>query len=167
MRASRRPQRTTATSRRTLVLFALAVILPGLLLTALGIVTVRQDRSLADQQLRERRDVLADRAAASLETELRGWQAALAALPLDSSPDTAGFPPLIRTALERSDLAVCVTRGPSGTRAWPARRLLYDVDGPARSRTTSGLFRPRWLRLSASSWSSATSFERPLPTGHS
>ena len=129
MRASRRPQRTTATPRRTLVLFALAVILPGVLLTALGIVTVRQDRSLADQQLRERRDVLADRAAASLETELRGWHAALAELPLDAGPNTAGFPPLIRTALERSDLAVCVTRGPAGTLGWPDRRLLYDIDG--------------------------------------
>jgi len=33
--------------RRTLVLFALTIILPGFVLTALGIVTLRQDRSLA------------------------------------------------------------------------------------------------------------------------
>jgi len=118
-------------SRRTLVLFALAVILPGLLLTTLGIVTVRQDRSLADQQVRERRDVLADRAVAAVETELRGWGVALAALPLDSSPQPTDFPPLIRTALERSESAVVVARAPGGTRAWPARRLLYDADGLA------------------------------------
>jgi signal transduction histidine kinase len=128
MRASRRPDRTKPTSRRTLVLFALAVILPGFVLTALGIVTLRQDRSLADQQVRERRDVLADRAVASLETELRGWTSALAAFPPDSTPAPANLPPLIRAALERSELAVFVANGPAGTRAWPARRLLYDVD---------------------------------------
>jgi len=128
MRASRRPDRTKPPSRRTLVLFALAVILPGFVLSALGIVTLRQDRSLADQQVRERRDVLADRAVALLETQLRGWTSALAAFPPDSNPDPASFPPLIRAALERSDLAVYVANGPAGTRAWPARRLLYDVD---------------------------------------
>ena len=80
-------------SRRTLVLFALAVILPGLLLTTLGIVTVRQDRSLADQQVRERRDVLGDRAVAALEAELREWDAALTALPIELDPRPLTFRP--------------------------------------------------------------------------
>ncbi|MCX6545998.1 MAG: winged helix-turn-helix domain-containing protein [Acidobacteria bacterium] len=127
MRASRRLDRTSPMSWRTFVLFALAVILPGFVLSALGIITLRQDRSLADQQVRERRDVLADRAVASLETELRGWTSALAAFPLQSSPDPLMFRPLIRAALERSDLSVCVMSGPSGTRVWPDRRLLYEV----------------------------------------
>jgi hypothetical protein len=121
MRGSRRPDRSNPTFGLTLVLFALAVILPGFVLAALGIVTLRQDRSLADQQVRERRDLLADRAVAVLETELRGWDAALATLPADSKPGPARFPPLIRTALERSDLAVLVSGGPAGTRAGRCR----------------------------------------------
>jgi len=123
--------------QRTLVLFALAVVLPGLLLTALGVVTLRQDRSLADQQVRERRDVLADRVVAALETELRRWDTALAALPLDSDRAAAAFPALLRTALERSTLTVCVVTGPAGTRAWPARRLLYDVGDPGAAKPRS------------------------------
>jgi hypothetical protein len=89
MRAPRRLDRTAPSSRRTLLLFALAVILPGFVLSVLGIVTLRQDRSLAEQQVRERRDPLADRVVALLEAELRGWGSALAASPLDSNPDPA------------------------------------------------------------------------------
>jgi signal transduction histidine kinase len=129
-RAPRRSDRTAPSSRRTLGLFALAVVLPGFILSALGIVTLRQDRSLADQQVRERRDLLADRVVASLETELRGWGSALAASRLDSGPDAASFPPTIRTALEQSDLAVFIANAPAGVHAWPARRLLYDVGVP-------------------------------------
>jgi len=137
MRASRRSDRTAPSSRRTLVLFALAVILPGLVLSALGFVTLSQDRSLADQQVRERRDLLADRAVALLETALRGWTSALTAFPPDSIPDPATFPPLIRIALEQSDLAVFIANAAVGARAWPARRLLYDVDASAAGARTS------------------------------
>jgi signal transduction histidine kinase len=115
------------------VLFALAVILPGFVLSALGIVTLRQDRSLADQQVRERRDLLADRAVAALEAELRGWSSALAASALESNPGPAHFPAQIRAALEQSDLAVFIAATPAGVRASPARRLLYDVDVPGAS----------------------------------
>jgi signal transduction histidine kinase len=119
--------------RRTLALLALAVILPGAALAALGVVTLRQDRSLAAQQLRERRDILADRAVAALETELQGWHAALAALVPESGLDPRLLPPALRNAIERSEAAALVSAGPVGVTSWPPRRLLYELSRAAVS----------------------------------
>jgi signal transduction histidine kinase len=115
--------------RRTLALFALAVILPGAALAVLGVVTLRQDRSLAAQQLRERRDILADRAVAALEAELQGWNAALSASAPASSVDSSLLPPALRNAIERSEAAALVAAGPVGVTSWPPRRLLYELSG--------------------------------------
>jgi signal transduction histidine kinase len=113
--------------RRTLALFALAVILPGAALAALGVITLRQDRSLAAQQLRERRDNLADRAVALLDAELQGWNAALAASSSVSSLDPSLLPPELRRATEGSEAAALVAVGPAGVTSWPSQRLLYEL----------------------------------------
>jgi acyl-coenzyme A synthetase/AMP-(fatty) acid ligase len=100
--------------RRTLALFALAVVLPGGALAALGVVTLRQDRNLAAQQLRERRDILADRAVAALEAELQAWPAAIAASPSGSVLDPGLLPQALRQAVEHSEASALISVGPAG-----------------------------------------------------
>ena len=121
--------------RRTLALFALAVVLPGGALAALGVVTLRQDRNLAAQQLRERRDILADRAVAALEAELQGWRAAIAASTSGSVLDPGLLPQALRQAVEHSEASALISVGPAGVASWPPRRLLYELSGtPASGR---------------------------------
>ena len=109
------------------MLFALAVILPGFVLSTLGFVTLSQDQRLADQQVRERRDLLADRAVATLEMALREWTTALSSSSSTTNPDPAGLVPLLRAAIERSDSAAYVSVNSGGANTWPAQRLLYSV----------------------------------------
>src|SRR5215217_1685769 len=84
--------------RSLLALLGLTIFLPGLLLAALGVRTVRQESRLADQQLRERLDRAADVALQDLEREVREWQSALEQLARNDIPLTA-LPPGLQNAL--------------------------------------------------------------------
>ena len=83
------------------MLFALAVILPGFVLSTLGFVTLSQDQRLADQQVRERRDLLADRAVATLEMALREWTTALSSSSSTTNPDPTNRGRSCRACLEK------------------------------------------------------------------
>ena len=61
-------------------LFLLTVLLPAALLAFLGFRAFRQERRLADQQVRDRLERVAELAARSLEEELREWQSATEAI---------------------------------------------------------------------------------------
>src|SRR3954463_7331734 len=84
--------------RSLIALFGLTILLPGLLLAALGVRTVRQERRLAGQQLRERLDRAADIAVRDLEREVREWQSALEQIAPDDDVLDA-LPPRLRSAL--------------------------------------------------------------------
>ena len=161
-----RPDRPHLLPRRTLALFALAIILPGAALAALGVVTLRQDRSLAAQQLRERRDILADRAVAALEAELQRWQAALAASASGPGLDSSLLPPALRRAIERSEAAALVAVGPAGVTSWPSQRLLYELScAPTVERPPSpGLLAAERIELQEQNLASAAdAYRRLLP----
>ncbi|OFW03876.1 MAG: hypothetical protein A3H96_04625 [Acidobacteria bacterium RIFCSPLOWO2_02_FULL_67_36] len=75
MPPTRRPRVRRLNGVSRLWLLALAVLVPGTVLAAIGVRSVQQERAAAVQALRERLDATADRARAGLERELARWDA--------------------------------------------------------------------------------------------
>jgi hypothetical protein len=99
-------------SRRLILSFVLALLVPATAVVWLGVRLIEQDRALASRQLRERRESAADRLIAGLEQAVSSTERRL-----DGEP--AGLP------IHPDDDAVLVTLGPSGIEAYPKDRLLY------------------------------------------
>jgi hypothetical protein len=57
--------------------FAIAILVPGVVLVLVGLRVIAADRAVVDQQLRERAERTADRVLRNLEAELERWQSAL------------------------------------------------------------------------------------------
>jgi signal transduction histidine kinase len=114
-------------TRRPLLLFAIAVLLPGLVLAALGFRTLAQDKRLADGQVRERLDRAAERTVAALERELRRWEATVAQVPVEPLvPDR--LPSTIRETLTAPPGAAVVSIDGQHTHVLPDRGLLWEPD---------------------------------------
>jgi signal transduction histidine kinase len=109
------------------VLFAATIVLPGVLLAAVGMRAWLQDRRLADQQLRERVDRGADLALRSFEQDLRSW------LTLLDRVGQSGPPPLelldrsMRDALATPGAGALIVLRPDGPAMWPERQTLHAL----------------------------------------
>jgi hypothetical protein len=99
-------------SRRLILSFVLALLVPATAVVWLGVRLIEQDRALASRQLRERRESAADRLIAGLEQAVSSTERRL-----DGEP--TGLP------IQPDDDAVLVTLRPSGIEAYPRDRLLY------------------------------------------
>src|SRR5688572_20075325 len=111
--------------RDLLALFALTILLPGLVLAAFSGRALLQERNFANQQMRERLDRAADRTAREIERELREWQASLHRFDEGLTPGSNGFPEPIRGSLDDPGAAVVLISRGADTRVWPERQLLY------------------------------------------
>ncbi len=120
--------------RDLVVVFALTILLPGVLLAVFGVRALRQEGRLANQQIRERLELAAERAARDLERELREWQAALERIGQVRTVDGEMLPERIRRSVTEPGSGVIVFVGPQELRVWPERQLLYQ---PAWSGTTA------------------------------
>jgi tetratricopeptide (TPR) repeat protein len=110
---------------RLAVLLGIAVLLPALLLAALGVRTLAQDRRLADSQVRERLDRAADRAAAQLQRELQRWESAVAQAP----PGAASAERLqqqLRETLKPGSESVFLSIDVERIQAFPEHALLWE-----------------------------------------
>jgi signal transduction histidine kinase len=128
------------------VLLSFAVLLPGLVLAAIGLGTLREDRSLVDQQVRGQLDSAAARVREGLSRELTRWDDAVAgvgrSLPAQAGPQLS-LPPLIQRALDAPGSGALVITSTSGTVVTPPGALAYAlaVPGPIE--------RPKPARLAA------------------
>ena len=123
-------------TRRPLAFLSCAVLLPGLVLAAIGLGTLRQDQTLIDQQVRSRLDAAALTARAGLSRELARWDEALAEVARASPAGAAlppSLPPLIQRALDTPGFGALVITGASGAVATPPGALAYALSaaGPA------------------------------------
>ena len=109
-----------------LIVFGLTILLPGMLLAFFGLRALRQERRLADQQIRERLDRAAELAVRDLEQELGRWQQAVEQL------SAASLPEPVRRALVVPGSAVVVFQDGRSPRVLPAGEVLYEV-GPVES----------------------------------
>lgn len=117
---------------RALLLFGLAVVLPGLLVAVVGWRTIDADRREAIRQIDDRLDNAAERALTELEVELRRWDAAVAATAAEA-PSTTGVPssPTAAAALASALGAVAIRIGPDRTSVEPRSRVLFEPDAAA------------------------------------
>lgn len=74
------PLRSIRASQRLLVIFFATILAPGLILGSFGVRALMQERRLADRQILERLDAVAENAGRRLELELKDWQQAADAL---------------------------------------------------------------------------------------
>jgi signal transduction histidine kinase len=121
-----------ARSGRTwFLLVGVLVVVPAVLLVALGMLTLVQDARLADAQARERLDRAATRAAQDLERGLSLWDRAVAELGAEPPAADLHVPPLIARVLDGSPDAVFIRGESQRQRVLPAGRLLYAFEAPS------------------------------------
>jgi signal transduction histidine kinase len=138
MTFSRRPPNRSFGKRWPLAFFAAAVVVPGLVLSALGVQMLRQDRQQASRQIVERLELETDRALANLDRELRSWDAALAEVRTGSAPPVEPLPGLLLTVMRSEADGVLVLIEPDRVVTVPPRRLLHQVGERARAWLTDG-----------------------------
>jgi signal transduction histidine kinase len=119
--------------RRLVALFGITILLPALLLAALGARTIRQERRIADQQLRERIERAADLVLLDIEREVRSWQSAVEQF-ASSDRSASALPPTVRSALSEPGSGVILSSTERGPVPWPEQQILYsprsDVASP-------------------------------------
>lgn len=113
--------------RELVLVFALTILVPGLLLAVFGARTLVQERRFGEQQIRDRIDRAGDEAARDLGFELRDWVAALdRAQP--GRMDVSAWPEPIRRALTEPAVAALVFTDASPVRVWPHSQVLYQPE---------------------------------------
>ena len=115
--------------RDLLVVFALTILLPGMLLAVFGARALFQERRLANQQIRERLDRAAELAVQDVQRELREWQTALEKIGQDRTVNAEALPDRIRPSVAEPGAGVVVFLGPPERRVWPEQQLLYQDGG--------------------------------------
>jgi signal transduction histidine kinase len=118
--------------------FAIAILVPAVVIVLVGLRVVAADRAVVDQQLRDRAERTADQVLRNLEGELARWQSTLrlvaadpglSAVPRPGASSVAYAEPL-RALFGRPGSAVLVFVSEAGVRVSPDRQLLYDISGP-------------------------------------
>src|SRR5438128_1200909 len=97
---------------RLMLIFVATILTPGLILGFFGVRALMQERLLADRQIRERLDAVAESTGRRLELELRDWQQAADQLAVAASPEAAVWPERVRTAVMEPG-ALVVLQGPA------------------------------------------------------
>ena len=93
------PRRPGHATHRLPLIFAVTILVPGLVLGFLGLRALLQERQLAEQQVRERVAVIAESTGRQLELDLRDWQQAAEQISLMGPADSARWPDRVRLAV--------------------------------------------------------------------
>lgn len=113
-------------------LFAATILLPGVLLTLIGLRAWHQDGELAQQRLRERVERATDQAQRAVEVELRSWVRVLSEAQHRWPPTLESLPDTLRRAMRVGGAAVLLRRASAQKlETWPDGQLAYRVTPPA------------------------------------
>jgi signal transduction histidine kinase len=108
--------------RRLVAVFALTMVLPGFWLALFGLRSLRQERQVAEQQVRERLERAAEAAERAINARLQEWDQAV--------EQAAGSPPVrLRPLVEARGLWYQLHSGAGGTPALPGS-ILYFPNRP-------------------------------------
>jgi hypothetical protein len=119
-----RPIRAT---QRLVSIFSVTILVPGLILGFFGLRALRQEKVLADQQIRERVNGAAESIGRELEFELRKWQDAADRLAQADLSDRDAWPENLHRAAGEPGAAVVLYRNGHRIESLPPRQLLYDL----------------------------------------
>ena len=127
------PRRPTHTTHRLLLIFAVTILVPGLVLGFLGLRALLQERQLAEQQVREQLAVIAESTGRQLELDLRDWQQAAEQIALMGPTDPARWPDRVRLAVTEPGGAILLAGTQARPDVLPAGQLLYAMSPVPRT----------------------------------
>ncbi|MBM3747764.1 MAG: HAMP domain-containing histidine kinase [Acidobacteria bacterium] len=120
-----RPVLQLRSGQGLLTVFALTILLPGVLLTVFGVRAWLQERRLAEQQVREQLGRVADLGARDLERELDRWRR------LADGLSPGSLPQEVRQAVAEAGLCAMVFVEKQGVRVLPQGQIPYDLGAVA------------------------------------
>jgi signal transduction histidine kinase/tetratricopeptide (TPR) repeat protein len=150
--------------RRLLVIFALAILVPGIVLGGLGLRALVQDGLRVEQRMQQRLDAAVRSEGLRLESSLNDWQQAAGAV-ARSSGNPAGWPERVRQALATSGAIVVLTGSIEQPQVIPQGRLLYKLSPPIAGDerpASAALQRAEWLELREKRYNEAIALYRQL-----
>jgi len=112
-------------SQRLPAIFVICLLLPGVTLAVLGLRALRQERQLADQQIRENLEETAGRAVVDLQGEFRQWQEAVQETDADRLENSDTWPEKLRQAIASPGNAVIISKTDNTLQPYPPQQLLY------------------------------------------
>ena len=127
------PRRPGHATHRLPLIFAVTILVPGLVLGFLGLRALLQERQLAEQQVRERVAVIAESTGRQLELDLRDWQQAAEQISLMGPADSARWPYRVRLAMAQPGGAVLLAGSQPRPDVLPAWQLLYAMSPVPRT----------------------------------
>ena len=127
------PLRPAHATYRLLLVFAVTILVPGLVLGFLGLRALLQERQLAEQQVREQLAVIAESTGRQLELDLRDWQQAAEQIALMGPTDPARWPDRVRLAVTEPGGAVLLAGSQARPDVLPAGQLLYAMSPVPRT----------------------------------
>src|SRR5262245_44556202 len=97
-------------TQRLVGIFIISILAPGLILAFFGLRALRQERGLADQQIRYRLASAAETIGGRLELQLKEWQLAADRLAQSEPTNREAWPEQLRTAAGIAGGAVVLYR---------------------------------------------------------
>jgi signal transduction histidine kinase/tetratricopeptide (TPR) repeat protein len=119
-----------SSGHRLPAVFVICLLLPGVTLAVLGLRALRQQRQLADQQIRENIEATAARVGADLEREFRQWQDSVKQIAASRLDDPDDWPEKVRLVLRAPGNAVVLSTSGGNLQAYPPQQLLYNPGLP-------------------------------------
>ena len=145
------PRRPAHATHRLPLIFAVTILVPGLVLGVLGLRALLQERQPAEQQVREQLAVIAESTGRQLELDLRDWQQAVEQIALMGPTDFARWPERVRLAMTEPGGAVLLAGSQARPDVLPAGQLLYAMSPVPRTlpaeRPSSLVIRAETLEL--------------------
>ena len=111
--------------RRLVAVFAVFVLLPGVVLGVFALKALRQETLLAQTQVRQRLQSVADQTGRDVARDFRQWQEALVSIVRQKSADTGSLPETVRQAVGSPGSGVVVRLDEQSLNALPPGQLLY------------------------------------------
>lgn len=115
--------------RRLVVVFVIFVLLPGIVLGVFALRALRQETLLAQNQVRQKLQSIADRIGRDLDRDFRQWQEALASFAGEKATDKGRLPEIVRQAVESPGSGVVIRLDEQQFSAFPSGQVLYIPQG--------------------------------------
>jgi len=123
-----RPIRAT---QRLAAIFIVTILTPGLILGIFGWRALRQEKKIADQEIRERLNAAAEDIGRRLEFDFKEWQHAADRLVQGDPANRESWPELLRRAADSTGAAVVLYRNGMRIESLPQGEVLYDLSEPS------------------------------------
>jgi signal transduction histidine kinase len=124
-------------TQRLVGIFIITILAPSLILGFFAVKALRQERELADQQLRERLTLAAEGIGRRLEVELSEWQLAADRIAHGGAANREKWPDRLRAISATPGGAVVLYRNGTRIETLPPGQVLYELSQPPDRQNTT------------------------------